>query len=218
MHLAVYPPTGQIRLTAPRKTDAEVIRLFAISKLGWIKKNVKSLREQPRETTREYVSGETHYFKGKRYLLRVKETHGTQSVSLKGTKYIEMNVRPNSTLSGRTELMKEWYRAQLKKDLPVLIVKWEKIIGVKCNTWGVKLMKTKWGACTTRSKRIWLNLELAKKPPICLEYIVCHELIHLIERNHNGRFVSLMDKHMPKWRQHKDVLNGLPLGHSNWEY
>jgi predicted metal-dependent hydrolase len=215
MHLAVHPPNGLIRLTAPFKTDGDVVRLFAVSKLGWIKKNIKAFKEQPRETSREYVSGETHFYKGRRYLLKVIETNGAQSVKIRGTRYIEMMVRPNSTQVSRAELLKEWYRGQLKNELPELISKWENIIGVKCNSWGVKLMKTKWGACTTASKRIWINLELAKKPLICLEYIVCHELIHLLERTHNDRFVALMNKHMPKWRQHKEVLNSLPLLHSN---
>lgn len=218
MHLAVHPPHGLIRLTAPHKTDGDVVRLFAVSKLGWIKKNINTIKEQPREAPREYITGETHFFKGKRYLLKVIETTGAQSVKIRGTKHIELRVRTGATEASRAEVLKEWYRGQLKNELPELIRKWEKAIGVKCSSWGVKLMKTKWGACTTASKRIWINLELAKKPPICLEYIVCHELIHLIEPTHNERFVALMNKHMPKWRQHKEVLNSLPLNHVEWGY
>lgn len=218
MHLAVYPPTGRIRLAAPIKTDADVVRLFAVSKLGWIKKHVKNFEAQPRETPREYVSGESHYFKGKRYQLRVTETTAAQKVMVKGTKVIEMQVRPSSTHEQRATLLKEWYREQLKKQLPQFIEKWETKIGVKCKSWGVKQMRTKWGTCTVASKRIWLNLELAKKPHICLEYIVCHELIHLLERNHNDRFVSLINKHMPKWRLHREELNRLPVAHNDWEY
>ncbi|MBK9381487.1 MAG: M48 family metallopeptidase [Chitinophagaceae bacterium] len=218
MHLAVYPPYGRIRLAAPYKTDGDVVRLFAVSKLGWIKKNIKNFKEQPRETPREYVPGETHYYRGKRYLLRVLVADGPQLVKVGGTRYIVIKVRPSSTLESRAQLLKEWYRAQLKKELPALIEKWERVIGVKCNSWGVKQMKTKWGSCTNSSKRIWLNLELAKKPSICLEFIVCHELIHLLERNHNERFVSMMNKHMPKWRQYREVLNRLPVAHNEWEY
>lgn len=218
MHLAVYPPTGRIRLAAPKKTDADVVRLFAVSKLGWLKKHIKNFREQPRETPREYVSGESHYYKGKRYQLRVVNTSGSQQVAVKGTKIIEMRVRASSTKEHRAELLKEWYRVQLKNVLPQLIEKWETKIGVKCKSWGVKQMRTKWGTCTVASKRIWLNLELAKKPSVCLEYIVCHELIHLLERNHNDRFVALMNKHMPKWRLHREELNRLPVSHNDWEY
>ncbi len=218
MHLAVYPPTGRIRLAAPLKTDAEVIRLFAISKIGWIKKHIKNFKEQPRESPREFQSGESHYFMGKRYLLKVVEEEGSQSVQIKGLKTIQLNVRPNTSAEARAILLKEWYRKELKSQLPELVTKWEKIIGVKCNDWGVKQMRTKWGACNIEAKRIWLNLELAKKPQLCLEYIIVHELIHLLERNHNDRFVSLMNKFMPKWRLHRDELNNLPVAHSNWGY
>lgn len=218
MHLAVYPPTGRIRLAAPYKTDSDVARLFAISKLGWIKKHIKNFKEQPREAPREYVSGETHYFKGKRYLLKVIENEGPQRVKVKGTKTLEISVRPNTSKASRAEMLKEWHRKMLKLELPALIEKWEKAIGVKCNSWGVKQMRTKWGSCTTASKRIWINLELSKKPNICLEYIVCHELIHLLERNHNDKFVSLMNKHMPKWRKFREELNRLPVAHNDWEY
>ncbi len=218
MHLAVYPPTGRIRLAAPNKTDSEVVRLFAISKIGWIKKHIKNFKEQPRESPREYKSGESHYFLGKRYLLNVAEVDGPQSVKVKGIKQIQLYVRPNTSTETRANLLKEWYRKELKKQLPELIGKWEKLIGVKCNDWGVKQMRTKWGACNIEEKRIWLNLELAKKPPLCIEYIIVHELVHLLERNHNDRFVSLMNKFMPKWRQHRDMLNSLPVAHNDWGY
>ena len=218
MHLAVYPPTGRIRLAAPIKTDAEVVRLFAVSKLGWMKKHVKNFEAQHRETPREYISGESHYFKGKRYQLKVIETKGSQKAMVKGTKVIEMRVSASSTHKQRADLLKEWYRAQLKKQLPQLIEKWEARIGIKCASWGVKQMRTKWGTCTVASKRIWFNLELAKKPPLCLEYIVCHELIHLLERTHNDRFVSLMNKYMPKWRLHREELNRLPVSNTGWTY
>lgn len=218
MHLAVYPPTGRIRLAAPTKTDSEVVRLFAISKLGWIKKHIKNFKEQPRETPREYKSGESHYFQGKRYLLNVIEHDGFNKVELKGIKYIQLYVRPKTRKEDRALVLKEWYRKELKKQLPELIEKWEKIIGVRCNSWGVKQMRTKWGACNIEAKRIWLNLELAKKPQLCLEYIVVHELVHLLERNHNDRFVALMNKYMPKWRLHRDELNKLPVAHNDWGY
>ncbi len=218
MHLAVYPPTGRIRLSAPDKTDAEVIRLFAISKLGWIKKHVKNFKSQARETKREYVSGESHYFMGKRYLLEVMEHDGYSKITIEGTKKLLLKVGKESSAEDKGRLMKEWYRKEMKTLLPELIDKWEKIIGVKSNSWGVKQMKTKWGACNIEDKRIWLNLELAKKPPICLEYIIVHELVHLLERNHNDQFVKHMDQFMPKWRMHRDELNRLPVAHNDWGY
>ncbi len=218
MHLAVYPPTGRIRLAAPNKTDHEIVRLFAISKLGWIKKHIKTFKEQHRETPRTYVSGESHYFQGKRYLLDVIERKGKNQVEQTSTKKIKMYVRPGTTESRRAQLMKEWYRQHLKDQIPALIQKWERIIGVEASDWGVKQMRTKWGACNIEAKRIWVNLELAKKPPICLEYIIAHELVHLLERNHNDRFVAHMDRSMPKWRLYRDQLNELPVAHEDWGY
>ena len=218
MHLAVYPPNGRIRLSAPEKTDKEVLRLFTISKLGWIKKQVKSFKEQAREVPREYISGESHYFQGKRFLLEVSEAEDKNKVELKGNKKILLYCKPGAPKSKRAELLKEWYRSELKKQVPPLIKKWENKIGVQSNDWRVKQMKTKWGACNIEAKRIWLNLELAKKPKICLEYIIVHELVHLLERNHNERFVHYLDEFMPKWRLHRDELNSLPIAHSDWGY
>jgi predicted metal-dependent hydrolase len=216
MHLAVYPPNGRIRLAAPISTDYEVVRLFAISKLSWIKKQVKSFQEQERETPRKYISGESHYFQGKRYLLDVIERKGYNKIEQNGSKKIKMYIRPDTPEDKRAEVMREWYRKQLKAQIPELLQKWEEIIGVKCNDWGVKQMRTKWGACNIEAKRIWLNLELAKKPIICLEYIIVHELVHLLERHHNDRFVAYMDKFMPKWRLYRDQLNSLPVAHEDW--
>lgn len=218
MHLAVYPPHGRIRLAVPLKTDDEVFRLFAISKLGWIKKHVKGFQEQARETKRDYVSGESLFFQGIRYLLEVQEKNGYSSVKIEGTKKIILKIKEGATTEEKAIVMREWYRKQLKLQIKPLLDKWEKIIEVSTNDWGVKHMKTKWGSCNTDSKSILLNLELAKKPPICLEYILVHELVHLHERNHNDRFVSLMDKFMPKWRLHRDELNKLPIVHNDWGY
>lgn len=218
MHLAVYPPHGRIRLSAPNKTDDEVLRLFAISKLGWIKKHVKNFKEQARETKRDYVTGESHFFEGKRYILEVEEHEGYSKVQLKGTKKISLKVPQGTSVEDKAKIMKEWYRKQLKIQIAPLLEKWEKVVGVKAEDWGVKQMKTKWGACNTDAKRIWLNLELAKKPSICLEYILVHELVHLHERNHNDRFIKLMNEFMPKWRLHRNELNNLPIVHNDWGY
>jgi len=218
MHLAVYPPNGRVRLSVPENTDDEMMRLFAISKIGWIKKHIKNFEAQPRETPREYISGESHFFQGKRYLLEVIEHKGLNKVDLKGTKKINLYVRSHATKEIKASILKEWYRAEMKKQVPELISKWENIIGVKANEWAINQMKTKWGTCNIDKKRIWLNLELAKKPIICLEYIIVHELIHLLERNHNDKFVSYMNQFMPKWKMYKMELNKLPVSHNDWEY
>jgi predicted metal-dependent hydrolase len=217
MHLAVYPPNGRIRLAAPLSTDSEVVRLFAISKISWLKKNVKRIKEQPREISREYVSNESIYFFGKRYLLKVIEKPGNSKVEL-SHKYIVLKISPNSTTTDKEKVIKEWYRKKLKEKIPELLEKWEKQIGVKAKVWGIRQMKTKWGSCNPDTERILINLELAKKPPICLDYIIVHELIHLIERNHTKKFIELMTKHMPKWRLHREELNSLPVGDSSWQY
>lgn len=218
MHLAVYPPDGHVKISAPNRTDEEVVRLFAISKLGWIKKHVKNFKNQSRETKRDYVSGESHYFMGHRYLLKLEEHNGYSKIQLKGTKHIVLKTKPKASKEEKAKVMKEWYRKELKALLPDLIAKWEKTIGVQSNDWGVKQMKTKWGACNIEEKRIWLNLELAKKPVICLEYIIVHELVHLLERNHNDQFIRYMNQFMPKWRLHRDELNSLPVAHNDWGY
>ena len=218
MHLAVYPPTGRIRLAASSHTDDEVIRLFAISKISWIKRHIKNFKAQARETPRDFVSGESHYFEGRRYLINVIEHEGWNKVELKNHKEINLYVKPDSTRIQRAKVFKEWYRKELKSQIPAIIEKWEQVMNVKANDWGVKHMRTKWGTCNVEEKRIWINLELAKKPRNCLEYIIVHELVHLIERSHNDRFIALMNKFMPKWRAHRDELNKLPVSHTDWGY
>lgn len=218
MHLAVYPPDGRVRLAVPLTTDSEVMRLFAISKLAWIKKSVKGFKEQARESERSYISGESHYFKGKRFLLEVVEHEGFNSLEIIGSKKLLMKVRKGADREMRAKVMKEWYRKQLKLQVPELLEKWESVVGVTAAAWGVKQMRTKWGACNTEAKRVWLNLELAKKPTICLEYILVHELVHLHERTHNERFVALMNQFMPNWRLYRDKLNSLPIVHNDWGY
>jgi predicted metal-dependent hydrolase len=217
LHLAVYPPTGRVRIAAPVQTNDEAIRLFAVSKLGWIKRHQRTFENQDRETAREFVSGESHYYNGKRYLLKVIEQDAAPRVEMQHKK-IELYVRTNSTTKQRAKVLNEWFREQLKKQIPELIEKWEGKMKVKLNEWGVKQMKTKWGTCNMESKRIWLNLELAKKPQRCLEYIIVHELVHLLERHHNDNFVSYMDKFLPQWRIKKKELNNLPVSHSDWNY
>jgi predicted metal-dependent hydrolase len=218
MHLSVYPPTGRVRVAAPLNIDDEAVKLFAISKLAWIKKNQRKFEQQERQAPRVFAERESHYFEGKRYLLRVTEHNGTPKVFIKTKTHIDLFVRPNASPEQQQIILNEWYRGQLKNLIPAMIDKWEKIIGVTVSEWGVKLMKTKWGTCNIEQKRIWVNLELAKKPIYCLEYIIVHEMIHLLERHHNDIFLAYLDKYMPKWKFFKEELNRLPVSHGTWTY
>lgn len=217
LHLGVYPPTGRVRIAAPLRTNDEAIRLFAVSKLGWIKRHQRTFVSQDREVAREFVSGESHYINGKRYLLKVVEQDATPRVELKH-RILELFVRTGSTTKQRAAVLNDWLREQLKKQIPDLIDKWQRTMNVQINDWAVKQMKTKWGTCNIEAKRIWLNLELAKKPTRCLEYIIVHELVHLLERHHNDNFVAHMDKYFPQWKSCKKELNNLPISHAEWDY
>ena len=217
LHLAVYPPTGRVRIAAPLRTNDEAIRLFAVSKLGWIKRHQRTFVSQDREVVREYVSGESHYFNGKRFLLQVIEHDSAPRVEVQH-KNLFLYVRTESTTKQRATVLNEWFREQLKQQIPELIDKWEQTMKVQLNDWGVKQMKTKWGTCNIDKKRIWLNLELVKKPVRCLEYIIVHEMVHLLERHHNDNFVAYMDKFLPQWRTLKKELNNLPVSHADWDY
>ena len=218
MHLSVYPPKGRVRIAAPLNVDDETVKLFAISKLSWIRRNQRKFKNQERQTPREFAERESHYFQGRRYLLRVTEVEAAPKVEIKTKSFIDLHVRPNTTTEQKQIILNEWYRKELKKQIPIIIEKWEKIIGVNVNEWGVKQMKTKWGTCNIEANRIWLNLELAKKPLHCLEYIVVHEMIHLLERHHNNLFLAYMDKFIPRWKFYKEELNRLPVSHEEWDY
>lgn len=217
IHLSVYPPKGRVRIAAPSKMDMDTVRIFAISKLQWIKDQQKVLLEQDREPKREFLERESHYFLGKRYLLRIHELDAPPKVEI-DHKNIHLYIRPNTKSEKRSQIVDEWYRSQLKSITPKLVSKWEKKIMVQSNDLRIKKMRTKWGTCNTEAKRVWLNLELAKKPKECIEYIIVHELVHLLERSHNQRFVKFMDQFMPKWRFHRDELNRLPYSHVDWDY
>ena len=217
IHLSVYPPTGRVRISAPNRMTLDTVRLFAISKLSWIKKQQTKIIGQEREVPREFINMESHYFNGKRYLLKVIEHESAPKVVLKHS-VIELFVRLGANREKKKAVLEKWYRQKLKEIIPVLIENWETKMNVLVNEFGVKKMKTRWGTCNRKAKRIWLNLELAKKPRECLEYIVVHEMVHLLERNHNDRFVSLMNDLMLKWRFYKDELNRLPLRYENWDY
>ena len=217
IHLSVYPPNGAVKIAAPDRMDLGTIRVFAINKLKWIKKQQAIFKGQARETPREYLSNESHYFKGKRYLLEVIEHPHPPKVVLNHST-IKLYIKPNSSVEKRKEALENWHREQLKEMLPSLTSKWGKKIGVQANFFGIRKMRTKWGSCNPDTKRIWLNLELAKKPVECLEYIIAHELVHLLERHHNEVFVNHMNEFMPKWRFYRDELNKLPYGHLEWKY
>ena len=218
LHLGVYPPEGHVRVAVPLHVSDERVRLAIISKLAWIKKQQADFKKQVRQSEREMVTGESHYFMGKRYLLEVIERSGRHQVELKGNRKLLLYVKPNTSLENRQLVLNEWYREQLKKRIPDLLSRWQEKIGVSSQDWGIKKMKTKWGSCNISVKRIWLNLELAKKPPECLEYIIVHELVHLLERHHNDRFKGHMDQFMPNWRIYRDMLNSSPLGDETWKY
>jgi predicted metal-dependent hydrolase len=217
VHLSVYPPEGKVRVSAPSRMSLDTLRAFVISKLAWIKQQQKNLREQTRETPREFLDRESHYLWGTRYLLKVVEEDAAPAVVLKPGTLI-LRVRPGTSEEKRDAIISGWYRQQVRLVADELIPKWEPVLGVKAERLFIQRMKTKWGSCNTRLHTIRLNTELAKKPRECLEYVVVHELVHLLERHHNKRFVALMDNSMPQWRQYRDMLNQSPLGHEDWEY
>lgn len=206
MHLTVQPPEGNVRISVPRHVTHENVRLTIVSKLNWIKRKQEVFRKQPRQTRREYVTGESHYYQGERYILEVKEKQGKHSLSITNNDRMLLTVSPGTTMENRALVVNNWYREQLKDIIPDLIDKWEPIIGKQVKEWGIKKMKTRWGSCNIREHRIWLNLELAKTSPECLEYVLVHELVHLHERYHNENFKRLMDQYYPKWRQSRDLL------------
>jgi predicted metal-dependent hydrolase len=217
IHLSVHPPTGRVRISAPLRMDLELIRVFAISKLGWIKRHQKKQLEQERETLREYLDRESHYVWGRRYLLSIVEDQRPPAVDLNHNK-LQLSVRPGTGLEKMRAIMDDWYRDKLKQAVPPLLAKWEPLMGVNAERFFVQKMKTKWGSCNAAAKTIRLNTQLAKKPPQCLEYIVVHELVHFLERHHNDRFVDLMNRFLPQWKEYRNELNAIPLAHETWSY
>ncbi|WP_353410364.1 SprT family zinc-dependent metalloprotease [Arenicella sp. 4NH20-0111] len=218
LHLAVYPPDGNVRVAVPTHVTDDNVRLAVVSKLSWIKRQQKDFQDQPRQSEREYVSGECHYYQGKRYRLELIEKDAKPAIELFKSGKLRMYVRPGASVATKERLLSGWYRTELKKSIPELLSKWQPIVGREAAFWGIKKMKTKWGSCNTDANRIWLNLELAKKPVECLEYILVHELVHLYERNHNERFKLRLEKALPNWRARQNLLNSSPLSHENWDY
>lgn len=218
LHLGVYPPDGWIRVAVPEILDDEAVRLAVISKLAWIKSRQKSFQAQARQSARDVVTGESHYFLGRRYLLNVIHTDKKPSIFLKNQKIMCLCVPDGATTQRREQILTSWYREEMKKLIPDIIKKWELKTSINVTSYGIKRMKTKWGSCNISDKRIWLNLELIKKHVNCIEYVVVHELVHLLERMHNDRFVFHMDRFMPQWRTFKNDLNCSHLSHEKWEH
>ena len=218
LHVGVYPPNGRVRVAAPLSVTDASVRLAVISRLGWIRLKQAEFAEQERQSRREFVTGESHYFEGRRYRLDVIESDGPPTVSLINNSRMALIIRADSNEEQREKVLYQWYRCQLRDRVPALLLKWEPVIGVNVEDVGIKRMKTRWGSCNSATRRIWLNLELAKKPASCLEYVMVHEMVHLIEDRHNERFRELMDTFMPQWRLHRDELNRAPLGHADWRY
>lgn len=217
IHLSVHPPSGRVRISAPLRLNLDTIRVFAVSKINWIKKQQTKILKQRRETKREYINLESHYYLGKRYLLKIIESESTPKVIIQHD-HIVLHIRKYTLSEKRKAILNNWYRQRLKEIIPEYIEKWEKIVNVKVEDFGIKRMKTRWGTCNRKAKRIWLNLELAKKPLHCIEYIIVHEMVHLLERYHNEKFIAHMNKFLPRWKYLKEELNSFPLVHENWGY
>jgi predicted metal-dependent hydrolase len=217
VHLSVHPPTGRVTIAAPAHMSLDTIRVFAITKLGWIRREQKKMREQEREAPREFLERESHYVWGKRYLLHVTEADAPPAIQLRHKRML-LQVRPGTTKEKCQALVEEWYRHQIREAVAPHVERWQKRLCVQVNRIFVQRMKTKWGSCNPASQSIRLNTDLAKKPPECLEYLVVHEMVHLLEPTHNQRFIALMDRFMPNWRSRKDLLNSLPVRHEEWRY
>jgi predicted metal-dependent hydrolase len=212
INLSVSPPDGRAHITAPHRLDLDAIRVYAVSKLKWIKKQQAIVSDRSSNPLPEFINRESHYYNGKPYRLEVIEIEATPRVEMQNDSLV-LYVRPGSTIEKRRKIMDAWYRAQLKNALPELIVKWENMMNVRVRQFGIKKMKTRWGSCNQGAQRIWLSLELAQKTPECLEYVVVHEMAHFLERKHNAVFYNNMDKYLPRWRFVKKELNGLPVRH-----
>jgi len=211
VHLRVYSHQGHVRVAAPMHVSDDAVRRLVIERIDWIRKQQLRLASRPEPLPREMISGERHYYLGEPYVLDVIERHGKAQVAMGNNTDLLLYVRPGTGVDKRELVLHEWYRQQIKAVVPELIEKWEPIVGVKVDEWAIKKMKTRWGTCNISSSRIWLNLELMKKPMECLEYVLVHEMVHLLERYHNKNFRDYMDRFMPDWRIHDELLKREPL-------
>jgi predicted metal-dependent hydrolase len=215
LHIGVYPPVGRVRVAAPYQLAEEQVRLAVIKRLPWIHEKRRQLREAERQSQREMTDGESHYLWGRRLRLEVIPGSGRPRVEVKGHRLI-LYAREGTHAEARARMLERFYRRELQAEIGGLIEKWEPRIGRSVTGWTVRRMRTKWGSCKRETGRLWFNLELAKKPPRCVEYVVVHEMIHLLERGHRDRFVALMNHHLPDWRQRRDELNAAPLAAEDW--
>jgi len=215
LHIGVYPPLGRVRVAAPERLDEDQVRLAVVHRLSWIKRQRQRLQDADRQSPREMLTGECHYVWGIRHRLNILERPGRGHVEVDRDRLL-LYVPEGVDTAGRVKLLQDWQRRQLRAEIPVLIAKWEAVIGRTVPRWSVRRMKTKWGSCNRETGHIWFNLELAKKHPHCLEYIVVHEMTHLLERGHGERFTKLMDGFMPDWRSRRDQLNNAPLADEQW--
>jgi predicted metal-dependent hydrolase len=218
LHVGVYPPGGRVRVAAPLRLDDDAVRLAVVSRLGWIRRQQAAFGLQVRQSQRELATGESHYVQGRRYRLDVVEHDSPPSVSLARNTTMEMRVRPGTRRDKREALLQRWYRERLRAQIPALVAEWESKVDVMVAEVRIKKMKTRWGSCNAEARRLWLNLELAKKSSSCLEYILVHEMIHILERRHNERFCQLIDRLLPTWRLSREELNRAPLAHEEWRY
>lgn len=216
LHVGVYPPAGRVRVAAPLAVSDDAVRLAVVNRLAWIRRQQAQFVAQPRQAAREMVSGESHHVFGRRLRLRVVEHDGRGVVEPRGRTVLELRVPRGADRAARERLLHRWYRAQLRARIPRLVDRWQAVLGVRVAAWGVRRMRTRWGSCNVDARRVWLNLELAKKPEPCLEYVVAHELAHLVERLHTDRFTALLDRHLPDWRYRRRALNAEPLAHEAW--
>ena len=216
LHLGVYPPEGRVRVAAPLRLDDDAVRLAVISRLAWIRRKRAEFEGQDRQSKREFVTGESHYFEGRRYRLNVVVSNAPMGIRLRNNAWMEMRARPSTGHNARETMLYSWYRAQLRERIPEIVAKWEPRIGVTVADWRIRRMKTRWGTCNPDARRIWLNSELAKKPVSCLEYVVVHEMVHLIARRHNERFRAILERVMPGWRSRLDELNRVSLADEEW--
>lgn len=215
VHLSVHPPDGRVTLAAPSSTRLEVARAYAISRLGWIRNQQEKLAQQERETPRQFIDRESHYLWGRRYLMTVEYKEAKPSVTL-DHKRMTLTVRPKATREKREQVMHEWHKSLLHKEIPLLIMKWEKKIKVEVAGYFLQRMKTKWGSCNHKARHIRLNTELVKKPKDLLEYVIVHEMAHLLEPTHSERFIAILNEHYPSWREARAELNELPLTAEVW--
>lgn len=212
LHLGVYPPAGRVRVAVPLTVSDEAVRLAVIGRLGWIRRQQAKFKAQLRQSAREMLQGESHYYLGRRYRLNLAETTGRQAVTLKGSTRLILHAHPGADAAARWRVLERWYREQLHELLGPMIERWAAVTGLAVPPWRVRWMKTKWGSCNPRAPRLWFNLALVKVPPECIDYVVLHELLHLVDASHGERFIEAQDNYLPDWRERRALLNAQPLG------